>query len=150
MNLPGGPPGGITSGMGAQVNLGVSSMSAGTMGMHNAAMGGVPGGGNISMGIGGGMNPAMGVMNNAGIGGMGNVPSIGSMGSLGPVNMNANTVGGLGAGGSLLGGAGGGLMGPPVIPQSLHRPERDPMMQRDRSALVHGREQVNSLFVLHI
>ncbi|KAG1752128.1 hypothetical protein EDB19DRAFT_1627888 [Suillus lakei] len=72
---------------------------------------------------------------------MGNVPSIGGMGSLGPVNMNANTIGGLGAGGSMLGGAGGGLMGPPVIPQSIQRPERDQMMQRERSSSLHGREQ---------
>lgn len=144
MNLTGGPPGGMSGNMGGQVNIGMSSMSTGTMGMHSAAMGGVPGGGNMGMNMGGGMNAGMGTMGSPGVGGMGNVPSISSMGNLGPVNMSANTVGGLGAGGSLLGGAGGGLMGPPVIPQSLQRPDRDQMMQRDRSTLVHGREQVSS------
>ncbi|KAG1802066.1 uncharacterized protein HD556DRAFT_1228080 [Suillus plorans] len=72
---------------------------------------------------------------------MGNVPSMGGMGNLGSVNMNANTIGGLGAGGSMLGGAGGGLMGPPVIPQSIQRPERDQIMQRERSSSLHAREQ---------
>jgi SWI/SNF-related matrix-associated actin-dependent regulator of chromatin subfamily B protein 1 len=144
MNLAGGPPGGMSGNMGGQVTLGMSAMSASTMGMHNAAMGGVPGGGNIGMNIGGGMSAGMGTTGNAGVGGMGNVPLINNMGNLGPVNMGANTVGGLGAGGSLLGGAGGGLMGPPVIPQSLQRPDREQMMQRDRSASVHGREQVSS------
>lgn len=127
MNLAGGPPGP----MGGQVNIGMSGMPSSSMGMHSATMGGgVSGGGNMNMT--GGINPGMGTM--------GCVPGINN---IGPVNMNANTVGGLGAGGSLLGGAGGGLMGPPVIPQSLQRPDRDQIMQRDRSTSVHGREQVN-------
>lgn len=132
MNLPGGPPGGMPGSMGGQVNLGMmTGMPSGTMGMHGVPMSGVPGGG-MNMGMGGNMNAAMGSMGSAGVGGMGN---------LGPVNMNANTVGGLGAGGSMLGGAGGGLMGPPVIPQSMQRPDRDQMMQRERSGSLHGREQ---------
>lgn len=139
MNLAGGPPGGMPGSMGGQINLGMTGIPSGAMGMHGASMSGAPSGGmNISMG--GNMNAAMGTMGNA-VSSIGNVPSIGSMGNLGSVNMNANTIGGLGAGGSMLGGAGGGLMGPPVIPQSIQRPERDQMMQRERSSSLHGREQ---------
>lgn len=145
MNLAGGPPGGMSGSMGGQINLGMTGMPSGAMGMHGAPMSGAPGGG-MNMGMGSSMNAAMGTMGNAGVGSMGNVPSIGSMGNLGSVNMNANTIGGLGAGGSMLGGAGGGLMGPPVIPQSMQRPERDQMMQRERSSSLHGREQVRSTF----
>lgn len=144
MNLAGGPPGSMSSNMGGQINLGVTGMPSGAMGMHGAPMSSAPGGGMNMMGMGGSMNAAMGAMGNAGVGSMGNVPNIGNMGNLGSVNMNANTIGGLGAGGSMLGGAGGGLMGPPVIPQSMQRPERDQMMQRERSSSLHGREQVRS------
>lgn len=143
MNLAGGPPGGMPGSMGGQINLGMTGMPSGGMGMHGAPMSGAPGGG-MNMSMGGNMNTAMGTMGNAGVGSMGNVPSMGGMGNLGSVNMNANTIGGLGAGGSMLGGAGGGLMGPPVIPQSIQRPERDQMMQRERSSSLHAREQVRS------
>lgn len=140
MNLAGGPPGGMPGSMGGQINLGMTGMPSGGMGMHGAPMSGAPGGG-MNMSMGGNMSTAMGTMGNAGVGSMGNVPSMGGMGNLGSVNMNANTIGGLGAGGSMLGGAGGGLMGPPVIPQSIQRPEREQMMQRERSSSLHAREQ---------
>ncbi|KAF8452521.1 hypothetical protein L210DRAFT_3617819 [Boletus edulis BED1] len=51
------------------------------------------------------------------------------MGGMGPMNMNVTTPGTLSTGGSMMGGAGGALMGPPVLPQGMQRPEREPMMQ---------------------
>ncbi|KIJ63657.1 hypothetical protein HYDPIDRAFT_29449 [Hydnomerulius pinastri MD-312] len=160
---PGGPMGGaggvgMNPGMGGVgAGAGMGGMNPGIQGnMSNSLAGGMGAGmgGGMGSGIGGGMSAGMGggnmgggmggaINGNMGVGmgaqGMSGMPGISGMGGLGQMNMNPANTGGLGAGGSMMGGAGGGLMGPPVIPQNMQRPDREQMIQnhvRERSASV--------------
>ncbi|KAF9224771.1 SNF5-domain-containing protein [Gyrodon lividus] len=135
-----------------RMGMGPMGGAPGGVGM-SSGMGGVGGGTGMGGGMGGGMVPSMNSGNMGGMSGMGGpmngnmgmgmgaqgMPGISGMGGMGSMNMNPTNPGGLGAGGNMMGGAGGGLMGPPVIPQSMQRPDREQMMQihvRERSASV--------------
>lgn len=99
--------------------------------------------GSISNSLAGGMGAAMGSTNMTNIAtpmngnmamamgpqGMSPMPGMPGMGGMGPMNMNPSTPGNLGAGGSMMGSAGSALMGPPVLPQAMQRPDRESMMQ---------------------
>ena len=105
-----------------------------------------------------GMGAGMGTMNapgpingNMGLGlgphAISTMPAMGGMAAMGPMNMNASAPG---PGGSIMPGAPGALMGPPVLPQGMQRPDRDPMMQphmREPSAPV-SREAVSMVVPL--
>lgn len=142
--------------MGAAMGHGMGPVAGGSgMGTMNpnvqsnmgVGMGGAMGTG-MSSGMGGGMsgpmNPAMGMtMNAQGMSGLPNMSGMGGMGSMGSMgNMSMNPGGSSGLGSNSMMGVGsgaGGLMGPPVIPQTMPRSEREQMMQaqvRERSASV--------------
>ena len=110
-------------GMGMQASMssslpgGMVPTMAGGMGttMGSSSMGNLAGpiNGNMGMGMGPQGMPSMGMS---------------GMSSMGPMNMNASAPGNL-AGGNMMSGGAGPLMGPPVLPQGMQRPDREPMMQ---------------------
>ncbi|KAH0831177.1 hypothetical protein J3R83DRAFT_13754 [Lanmaoa asiatica] len=140
MGPMGGAPGvGPSVGMG---NLAPGSISNSLAGGMGASMGGNIGATNMANFV-GPMNGNMGM--SIGPQGMSPMQGIATMGGMGPMNMNPSTQGNLGPGGSMMGGAAVALMGPPVLPQGMQRPDREPMMQphmREPSAPV-SRETVS-------
>ena len=140
-------------GMGVAGGSGMGAMNPNVQGNMGVGMGGAMGPGmNSGMGggMGGPMNPAMGMnMNSQGMSG---VPNMSGMGGMGNMGMNAGGTSGLGSNSMMgVGSGAGGLMGPPVIPQTMPRSEREQMMQaqvRERSASVQ-RESVSFFFTLY-
>ena len=125
--MGGAPPSVGMTGLGSGMQGAISNSLAPGMGatMGNANM---P---NIGPSMNGNMNMAM----TMGPQGMSPMPGMPTMGGMGPMNMNPATPGNLSATGTIMGGAGGALMGRPVHPQAMQRPDREPMMQP------HMREQ---------
>ncbi|KAG6334159.1 hypothetical protein ID866_4925 [Astraeus odoratus] len=158
LNVGGPPPmsgaggvgmgGGMGPSMGGVTGVpGRGPMNAGVQGNMSAGMGAM--GGGINGGMGSPMSAGMVMnMNAQGMPTVSNMSGMGGIGNMGPMNMNAGGPSGLGAGvGGMMGGASSGLMGPPVIPPAMQRPEREQMMQaqvRERSASVQ-RETVSIL-----
>ncbi|KAF8556610.1 SNF5-domain-containing protein [Imleria badia] len=133
---------------GGPASVGMGGLGPGVQsGMSNSLAGGITMGGGMNAPLGSGnMGPING---NIGLGlgphPMSAMPPMGGMAPMGPMNMNVAAPGNLGSGGSMIPGAPGPLMGPPVLPQGMQRPDRDPMMQphiREPSAPV-SREAVS-------
>ena len=127
MGVQGGMSNSLAGGMGPTMGAGIGApMAGGNMGNFVG-----PINGNMGMGV--------------GLQGMSAMPGMGSMAGMAPMNMNASAPGNLGAAGNMISAPGGPLMGPPVIPQGMQRPDREPMMQphmRESSAPV-SREAVS-------
>lgn len=146
-----GMAGGVGMGSGMTPAFGSVTSGSGMIAMNTSVQGNMaPGiGGGMGNSMGGGMTSGMGGvvsgpmntglgmgMNAQGMSGVPSMPGMGGMSNMGPMNMNAAGPSGLGGGG-MMGGATAGLMGPPVIPPTMQRPEREQMMQaqvREQSA----------------
>ncbi|KAG9313819.1 hypothetical protein JVU11DRAFT_6182 [Chiua virens] len=102
--MPNNMVGGMGVTMGGAMGAPMASNNMGNMGGH----------------INGNINMAMGPQ------GMSAMQGMAGMGSL---NMNPPTPASLVTGGNMMVSAGGALMGPPVLPQGMQRPDREPMMQ---------------------